>query len=76
MGSDITITTVTHDQILEGSHRCGRVEHGPVGGQVGADLERVEQLKKRLEHHYVEMEPGGFRCQLTHSYPPSHIQDA
>ena len=50
-----------HDQILEGSHKCGRIDHGPVGGQVGADLERVEQLKKRLEHHYVEMEPGEFK---------------
>ena len=45
-------------QILEGSHKCGRIDHGPVGGQMGADIERVEHLKKRLEHHYVEMEPG------------------
>ncbi|KAL8608182.1 hypothetical protein ACOMHN_016637 [Nucella lapillus] len=56
-------------QILEGSHQCGRIDHGPIGGQVGADVERVEQLKTKLEHHYVEMEPGDaiiFHCNLLH----------
>ncbi|XP_076454485.1 uncharacterized protein LOC143289406 [Babylonia areolata] len=56
-------------QVLEGSHKCGRIDHGPVGGQVGADVERVEFLKERLEHHHVEMEPGDaiiFHCNLLH----------
>ena len=45
-------------QILEGSQKCGRIEHGFVSAQQGADLERVKELQKKLEHLYVEMEPG------------------
>lgn len=29
-----------------------------VGGQTGADMERVDQLKKVLKLEYVDMEPG------------------
>lgn len=29
-----------------------------VGGQTGADMERVNQLKKVLKLEYVDMEPG------------------
>ena len=32
--------------MLKGSHLAGRVEHVAVGEQVGADLERVNELKK------------------------------
>ena len=32
--------------MLKGSHKLGRIEHGPVGDQVGADVERVEQVMK------------------------------
>ncbi|KAK0063323.1 ectoine dioxygenase, partial [Biomphalaria pfeifferi] len=39
--------------ILEGSHKCGRIEHVMVGGQTGAD-----QLKKVLPLEFVELEPG------------------
>ena len=36
-------------QVLKGSHLAGRVEHGVLPGeQVGANPERVEQLKKHL----------------------------
>ncbi|XP_064616424.1 L-proline trans-4-hydroxylase-like [Liolophura sinensis] len=56
-------------QILRGSHKCGRIEHLFVGGQTGADLERVEQLKKKLPLEYVEMKPGDglyFHSNLLH----------
>lgn len=45
-------------QVLRGSHKMGRIEHGVTGEQTGADLERVEQAKKRLELVYCEMKPG------------------
>ena len=32
--------------MLKGSHHCGRIEHVKVGEQVGADVERVEQIMK------------------------------
>ena len=46
-------------QVLRGSHLAGRVDHGVLPGeQVGADLRRVEEMKKQLELVYVELEPG------------------
>ncbi len=45
-------------EVLKGSHHLGRLEHGVVGGQVGADMERVEQAMKVLDHVYVEQAPG------------------
>jgi len=45
-------------QVLRGSHKMGRVEHGRFGEQTGADPERVGEAKKRLELVYCEMEPG------------------
>lgn len=45
-------------QVLRGSHKMGRVQHGRFGEQTGADPERVEQARKRLELVYCEMEPG------------------
>ena len=47
-------------QILKGSHKCGRIDHIPSSAylQTGADLERVEELKKVCPHVYAEMEPG------------------
>lgn len=46
-------------QVLRGSHRVGRVDHGVLPGeQVGADPRRVEELKKRLELVHCEMAPG------------------
>ena len=43
---------------VRGSHHAGRVDHVLTGDQAGADLERVNELAKRLELVYVEMEPG------------------
>lgn len=57
-------------QVLKGSHRLGRIEHSRVGEQMQADLERVEQAKKQLEHVYVEMKAGDmlfFHCNLLHT---------
>jgi ectoine hydroxylase len=56
-------------QVLKGSHLAGRVEHVLTGDQAGADLERVNELAKRLELVYLEMEPGDavfFDCNLLH----------
>jgi hypothetical protein len=46
-------------QVLRGSHKLGRVEHGKFGDQTGADPERVENAMKIMDLVYVEMEPGG-----------------
>ncbi len=45
-------------QLLKGSHRMGRIEHGRFGTQTGADPERVAAAQQRLELVYCEMEPG------------------
>ena len=45
-------------QLLAGSHRLGRIEHGRVAGQTGADPERVERALERLELIHCEMGPG------------------
>ena len=56
-------------QVLKGSHRMGRINHVLTGDQAGADLERVEEIKKRLELVYVELEKGDavfFHSNLLH----------
>ena len=57
-------------QVLKGSHLLGRIDHDlTVGAQVGADIERLEEIKKRLELVYCEMEPGDglfFHCNTLH----------
>ncbi len=45
-------------QVLRGTHKMGRVEHGRFGQQTGADPERVEQAMKRYELVHCEMKPG------------------
>jgi len=45
-------------QVIRGSHHMGRIDHGKVGGQTGADMERVTAALQRMELVYVEMEPG------------------
>jgi ectoine hydroxylase-related dioxygenase (phytanoyl-CoA dioxygenase family) len=45
-------------QVVKGSHKMGRVNHGFSGEQVGADGVMVEHALKVLEHVYVELEPG------------------
>jgi len=45
-------------QVVRGSHRLGRIDHGKVGDQTGADPERVLEIVKRSEVVHVELEPG------------------
>ena len=45
-------------QVVPRSHHLGRIDHGKVGGQTGADAERVEAILARLPIVFVEMEPG------------------
>jgi ectoine hydroxylase len=45
-------------QLLAGSHKLGRLEHGRVAGQTGADPERVEQALARLQLVHCEMAAG------------------
>lgn len=45
-------------QVIPGSHKMGRIEHGITGDQTGADLNRVEAALKRMELVYCELEPG------------------
>jgi ectoine hydroxylase-related dioxygenase (phytanoyl-CoA dioxygenase family) len=45
-------------QIISGSHKIGRIDHGKVGGQTGADMERVNAALERMPLMYVEMKPG------------------
>lgn len=47
-------------QVISGSQKCGRIDHVSRGGQTGAELGRVEEIKQdgRFQHLYVEMEAG------------------
>ncbi|XP_069120783.1 L-proline trans-4-hydroxylase-like [Argopecten irradians] len=56
-------------QILPGSHKCGRVDHEMTSGQMTANADRVEEIKKVCPLAYVEMEPGDalfFHCNVLH----------
>jgi len=56
-------------QVLKQSHLAGRIDHILTGDQAGANRERVDELTKRLELVYVEMEPGDaifFHSNLLH----------
>jgi ectoine hydroxylase len=61
-------------QMIRGSHKLGRIEHGRVGGQTGADIERVEEILKHLPHDYLEMGPGDtifFHGNTLHASDPN-----
>ncbi|MDA7539210.1 phytanoyl-CoA dioxygenase family protein [Akkermansiaceae bacterium] len=45
-------------QVIKGSHKLGRINHILSGDQAGADMERVEEAKKRLDLVHVTMDPG------------------
>jgi len=56
-------------QVLKGSHKMGRVEHGFSGEQVGASQRYVDLAMKTMELVYVEVEPGDgliFHSNLLH----------
>ena len=45
-------------QVIKGSHKLGRVNHGFAGEQVGADMVMVNNALKTMELVYVELAPG------------------
>ncbi|RYZ92124.1 MAG: phytanoyl-CoA dioxygenase family protein [Sphingobacteriaceae bacterium] len=56
-------------QVIKGSHKMGRVNHGFSGEQVGADMAMVENALKTLPLVYAELEPGDalfFHSNLLH----------
>lgn len=56
-------------QVIRGSHKMGRVEHGFSGEQVGAAARYVELALRTMELVYVELEPGDvllFHSNLLH----------
>lgn len=57
-------------QMIRGSHKMGRVEHGFSGEQIGADMEKVNEALKIMSLDYLEMEPGDtafFHCNTLHA---------
>ncbi len=56
-------------QVIKGSHKLGRVNHGFSGEQVGADAVMVENALKTMELVYAELEAGDalfFHSNLLH----------
>ncbi len=56
-------------QVIKGSHKLGRVNHGFAGEQVGADMQMVNNALKTMELVYVELQPGDaliFHSNLLH----------
>lgn len=56
-------------QVIRGSHKMGRVNHGFAGEQVGADMEMVSHALKTMELVYCELEAGDtlfFHSNLLH----------
>jgi hypothetical protein len=69
----IAVDPATRDngclQVLKGSHHLGRIDHGKVGDQTGADSEHVRAALERLELVHCELESGSaifFHCNLLH----------
>src|ERR1035438_10221200 len=57
-------------QVLKATHKMGRVDHILAGDQAGADMERVNEAKKRYELVYCIMKPGDalfFHANLLHA---------
>jgi len=60
--------------VLPKSHKMGRIEHGKVGEQVGAALERVERYEEEADRVYCELAPGDaliFHSNLLHASNPN-----
>ena len=65
-------------QVLCGSHRMGRIDHGKTGEQTGADQERIDAALERMELVHVECEPGDaifFDCNLLHRSDQNRSDD-
>ena len=56
-------------QVIKGSHKLGRLNHGFAGEQVGADKVMVDNALKTMELIFVELKPGDtlfFHSNLLH----------
>jgi len=56
-------------QVIKGTHKMGRIEHGFAGEQVGASQHYVDLALKTMEHVYVELSAGDalfFHSNLLH----------
>jgi ectoine hydroxylase-related dioxygenase (phytanoyl-CoA dioxygenase family) len=69
----VAITKATKEngclQVIKGSHKMGRIEHGFAGEQVGAAQHYVDLALKTMPVVYVELEPGDalfFHSNLLH----------
>ena len=57
-------------KVIPGSHKLGRINHGMVSGQAGADRVRVSEIEQRLGVSYCEVPAGSalfFHGNLLHS---------
>ena len=60
--------------VLQGSHLLGRIDHGHVGKQTGADPARVAVAEQHLALVAFEAEPGDvmfFHCNTLHTSAPN-----
>lgn len=56
-------------QVIKGSHKLGRVNHGFAGEQVGADMTMVNNARQTMPLVYCELDPGDaliFHSNLLH----------
>ena len=61
-------------QVLRGSHKLERLNHGTVGSQTGADPVRIGVIETLFERVHCEMEAGDalfFHSNLLHSSAPN-----
>ncbi|AMV16873.1 phytanoyl-CoA dioxygenase family protein [Planctomyces sp. SH-PL14] len=65
-------------QVLAGTHKLGRIDHGKTGDQTGADMERVDVALKRHELVHVDLNPGDavlFHANLLHRSDQNTSED-
>ncbi|MGE3809329.1 MAG: phytanoyl-CoA dioxygenase family protein [Gemmataceae bacterium] len=56
-------------QVIKGTHLLGRIDHGKVGDQTGADPERIAAILERMPLVHCELEAGSaifFHSNLLH----------
>ena len=66
-------------QVIRGSHKMGRVEHGFAGEQVGASDRYVDLALKTMEHVFVELNAGDalfFHSNLLHRSEANNSENA
>jgi ectoine hydroxylase-related dioxygenase (phytanoyl-CoA dioxygenase family) len=66
-------------QVIRGSHKMGRVEHGFAGEQVGAAQRYVDLALKTMELVYVQLKPGDalfFHSNLIHRSEANRSESA